>query len=970
MKDIIIKVNSQTHKVDFPDEFLGIGYENLQGNLIFECDNNFIGGVARLEANINGNIGAINDLQQYGNGYIVPIKSSLLTGSNVLMQLVVDQINLTKYILTTDTTINPNKTYFVKEDNTYIVVENPVVADISTYYEAQIPTFKTDIFLLKVRDSINAEATIPDEYPTWVNILNTLIGTINNKLNLVDEALIEMNNLNINVSDKVDGKITITFTDKEGNTKEVEIKDGRGIVSIIKTETSGNIDTYTITYTDNTTSTFQVTNGIDGTDGVGIESIYLTGTSGLIDTYTILYTDGTTTEFQVKNGRGITKIEKISTDLLVDTYKITFNDGTTQNYEITNGKGIVSIEKSSTSGLTDIYTITYNDNTTTTFNVVNGKGIVSIEKTSTVGYVDTYTITYNDGTTTTYEVTNGEVSQAQFDALQSELDYYKTIVNALPKITGTATYITLNNTADSILKVDLEASNMTQETTTGIQLFNNNKNSYTYHGITVTNNGDGSFTFNGTNDYGSSLGYYLTVNESSTTPILNLEDGTYLLKIYHLGGTVNLNNANLDLLVGVLNDDNSAASAYMGISINNNQTYNTKEFASKRWTIMDLYVRAGQSFNNYTFKVLFGKTSNTDIEWEPYTGSIPAPNPDYPQTIHTISGDNSVKVENKNFFNYYDLANKIETFTITGNPKEFTVSINSSGTYQYLLPLNGQYKISGSWSTTRLDGDVKLIYDDDSNTNLLTNYGATSGSGTINVTSNVSKNIKAIQFRTFGASNITITDFQIESGDTKTDYVPHQEQVVTIPLGDLEYCEMPNTDYEDEFYLATSSDTGLTAGKWYLKKNINKVVFTGADSEAWSVGQAFGYYRAIIPVNNILGYSDTSRHIDRFMCSHFTPSTDDAIGKAFQYQKQLFFYIPSGITNSSDWKIWLSTHNTTVYYVLETPTYTLLNDTLQNALNTLQEKLLAYKTQTNISQVNNDVAFTISASALKDISNL
>lgn len=42
---------------------------------------------------------------------------------------------------------------------------------------------------------------------------------------------------------------------------------GRGIKSIAKTGVSGTTDTYTITYTDNTTSTFTVTNGRDGADG-------------------------------------------------------------------------------------------------------------------------------------------------------------------------------------------------------------------------------------------------------------------------------------------------------------------------------------------------------------------------------------------------------------------------------------------------------------------------------------------------------------------------------------------------------------------------------------------------------------------------------------------------------------------------------------------------------------------------------
>lgn len=46
-----------------------------------------------------------------------------------------------------------------------------------------------------------------------------------------------------------------------------EGQDGRGIVSIALTSTSGLVNTYTINYTDETTSTFQVTNGANGTNG-------------------------------------------------------------------------------------------------------------------------------------------------------------------------------------------------------------------------------------------------------------------------------------------------------------------------------------------------------------------------------------------------------------------------------------------------------------------------------------------------------------------------------------------------------------------------------------------------------------------------------------------------------------------------------------------------------------------------------
>lgn len=44
-------------------------------------------------------------------------------------------------------------------------------------------------------------------------------------------------------------------------------KDGRGIASIKKTGTTGSVDTYTITYTDNTTSTYTVKNS----DGISLQ---------------------------------------------------------------------------------------------------------------------------------------------------------------------------------------------------------------------------------------------------------------------------------------------------------------------------------------------------------------------------------------------------------------------------------------------------------------------------------------------------------------------------------------------------------------------------------------------------------------------------------------------------------------------------------------------------------------------------
>ena len=79
-------------------------------------------------------------------------------------------------------------------------------------------------------------------------------------------------------------------------------EDGNGIVSIEKTSTSGLVDTYTITYTDGNTDTFDVTNGAEG---VGITDISKTSTVGNVDTYTITLSNGDTYDFTVTNGGGV-----------------------------------------------------------------------------------------------------------------------------------------------------------------------------------------------------------------------------------------------------------------------------------------------------------------------------------------------------------------------------------------------------------------------------------------------------------------------------------------------------------------------------------------------------------------------------------------------------------------------------------------------------------------------------------------
>ena len=100
--------------------------------------------------------------------------------------------------------------------------------------------------------------------PTWVN--GSGIGVSASQLQALSDCMEGI----VNGSDRAihsisfnNGVATITFVD---GTIETNVPANmKGISSISKTGTSGLVDTYTITYTDGTTDTFQVTNGADGT---------------------------------------------------------------------------------------------------------------------------------------------------------------------------------------------------------------------------------------------------------------------------------------------------------------------------------------------------------------------------------------------------------------------------------------------------------------------------------------------------------------------------------------------------------------------------------------------------------------------------------------------------------------------------------------------------------------------------------
>ena len=147
----------------------------------------------------------------------------------------------------------------------------------------------------------------------------------------------------------------------------VDGQDGLSITEIKKTETVGNIDTYTIYYSDGTTSKFTVTNGINGENGTD-------GAQGEQGIQGVPGKDGVTPTIEISKD-GYWVINGVQTQIKAEGVKGDKGDQGNpgkDGVDGQDGRSVTEIKKTSTSGNVDTYTILYSDGTTSTFTVTNG----------------------------------------------------------------------------------------------------------------------------------------------------------------------------------------------------------------------------------------------------------------------------------------------------------------------------------------------------------------------------------------------------------------------------------------------------------------------------------------------------------------------------------------------------------------------------------------------------------------------
>lgn len=179
-------------------------------------------------------------------------------------------------------------------------------------------------------------------------------------------------------------------------------------------------------------------------------------------------------------------------------------------------------------------------------------------------------------------------------------------LTALDNTIKTTTEKLLSGSVAGGVKINKVCGKNEQVTTTGKNLlvYPYPETTTVKSGVTFTDNGDGTISVNGT----ATAEVYFTLYDGETV------EGAYYLSGVPNGGKCRM----YALGDGGQNIDNGS-----GAEIADGYRYIT------------LYIPQNVTVNNEVIKPMLNE-GTTAIPYEPYTGSIPAPNPDYPQEIRSV----------------------------------------------------------------------------------------------------------------------------------------------------------------------------------------------------------------------------------------------------------------------------------------------------------------------------------------------
>ena len=536
---------------------------------------------------------------------------------------------------------------------------------------------------------------------------------------------------------------------------------------------------------------------------------------------------------------------------------------------------------------------------------------------------------------------NTEIKREYKDFLANGTD---TLWNNWEKVEGEGETLSLNNTMEGKMKVDLKG-NTYQESTTGKNLFDigTSANDYTPTNYisSISNNSITMVGAGGLSSRGIRLQNFATNKTYTIGFDTNVTTNRGLIRIRNSSDTGWLTNS--DITFDGWNYNGTYGAWYKDFTKSGNRATVTTTIPNGlywQFGIVNAYNET-ETFSNIQIEL-----NNQATNWEPYTGGQPSPSPSYPQDIQVVSGDNSINVSGENKFDK-DNPNVIEgyiaksnaTIYLSNNQIIIYVPCQPNTTYYVKrelvsTPTNNVFRI-GTTSTIPTSGSVLSQFYVPDNEETATDYTFTTNA-----------NAQYIVWYCYVRESLDLIKNGVYIGECTTS---------PISLGNIELCKIGT--YQDSIVKDN--------GKWYLNKQIGKAVLDG--SENWDIffntNGIFYYYNSISGLANQGSVNCLSNYFKATYRAYIRNNLDDA-NNVCAVNGTEFVIANKNISSASDFKTWLSTHNTTLYYVLATPTYEEITGEL---LSQLEALAYSYEGTTNISQVNDDMPFVLDITALKDM---
>ena len=344
------------------------------------------------------------------------------------------------------------------------------------------------------------------------------------------------------------------------------------------------------------------------------------------------------------------------------------------------------------------------------------------------------------------------------------------IINWAGEETAQGNYIQVNNQLDipaALSEVEIQG-NSEQQTYSGKNLLPMKNTTRTINSVTFTPRADGSIALSGTASAQTS--YPINVNSSNVSRDVTIPTGSY-----------------------VVDDGIETANIYVqafyqetGGSI----VYKSGSFTTTAEAVLGAYIRVNSGTNTNGTVVYPMLVSGTVAgDYEPYVGGTASPNPDYPQEIETVTGENAVSITGKNLlsaddgtYESRDIIGVVSNGELTLNGTSTNTSSGIFGAYR-LIPA-GTYTLSANNSSSETGTSLLRLVDIDGNayTARACSLNSTNATKTFTLSADT---WLAYQWRF--DSGKTLTNFkikpQLELGSTATDYEAFKSVEKEVNLG-------------------------------------------------------------------------------------------------------------------------------------------------------------------------------------------